>query len=177
VSNRLGLAEAEGLVGKWLGDTPRAAHSRFVGEVMRRLALELGGDVELWQVVGLVHDLDYFAVAGDWSRHGRLTADWLAGQLPAEAHDAIAAHDHRSGTVSDTVLSDMLKLADALAVLDESAGRELTCGALSGGGLADVVGNRPYLATMIKHLAGHHHLALERLAQLLEGLPRQSRGR
>ena len=52
---------------------------------MRQLALGQGTDAELWQLVGLVHDLDYFAVEGDWSRHGLLTREWLAGRLPDDA--------------------------------------------------------------------------------------------
>ena len=117
-AGRLSLGEAERLIDERLGATPRAAHSRFVGLLMARLAWELDDDAGLWRVVGLVHDLDYFAVDVDWSRHGVLTATWLAGRLPPEALEAIAAHDHRSGVNSSSRMAQMLKLADALAVLD-----------------------------------------------------------
>lgn len=79
-AGRLSLAEAEQLVTERLRETPRAAHSRFVGLLMEQLALTLGADAALWRIVGLVHDLDYFAVDGDWSRHGAVAAEWLAGR-------------------------------------------------------------------------------------------------
>jgi hypothetical protein len=171
---KLSLHEAERLVEARLGASPRAAHSRFVGLLMERLATELGADAELWRIVGLVHDLDYFAVEGDWSRHGPLTAEWLAGQLPDEAVDAVAAHDHRAGGTSATTISQMLRLADGLAVLDEDAGRDRTVAALQGAtGLADVVGKRSFLVEIIAGTAEQHGVALTVLAGVLAGLPRQ----
>ena len=172
---RLGLAEAERLVAERLGATPRAEHSRFVGLVMGRLAELHGADRELWQVVGLVHDLDYFAVGSNWSRHGLLTGEWLMGRLPDQALLAIAAHDHRTRVRSDTRVAQMLKLADGLAVLDENAGRERTVAALHGGtgGVGGIVGSRQFLVDIIGGIAAQRGLALATLADVLGGLPRQ----
>ena len=172
---RLSLGEAEQLVDERLSATPRAAHSRFVGLLMGRLAQEFGADAGLWQVAGLVHDLDYFAVEGDWSRHGLLTVEWLAGRLPGEALQAIAAHDHRTGVLSDTRIAQMLKLADGLAVLDEDAGRERTVAALRAGveALSEIVGSRPFLVDIIGGIALQCGLAFRRMADILAGLPQQ----
>ena len=172
---RLSLAEAEQLVAGRLGVSPRAAHSRFVGLLMERLAPELGANPELWRIVGLVHDLDYLTVEGDWSRHGRLTAEWLAGRLPDDALVAIAAHDHRTGVESTTPLSECLRLADGLAVLDEHAGREATLAALSAGSIDGVIGGRPFLVEIIAGTAARHGLALATLGGILVALPRQVR--
>ncbi len=169
----LSLAEAEQLVAERLGLSPRAAHSRFVGLVLQQLAIELGADAGLWQVVGLVHDLDYFAVEGDWNRHGVLTAAWLAGRLPDEALAAIAAHDHRTGVLSSTQLAELLRLADGLAVLDETAGRETTVMALRHGALETVSGSRSFLVEIIGGTAARHGVRLATLAALLAALPRQ----
>ena len=169
----LSLAEAEHLVAERLGVSPRAAHSRFVGLVMRQLATERGADAELWQVVGLVHDLDYFAVDGDWSRHGVLTAAWLAGRLPGDALAAIQAHDHRAGVRSDTQLAELLRLADGLAVLDETAGRETTVAALRGEALQTVTGSRPFLVDIIGGAAARYGMTLAMLARVLAALPPQ----
>ena len=171
---RLSLAEAEALIASRLGETLRAAHSRFVGALLERLAREVQADTDLWLVAGLVHDLDYFAVGGDWSRHGRLTAEWLAGRLPDEALEAIAAHDHRTGITSSTALADMLKLADALAVLDEAGGRKAMCEALRTDSLAQLAGDRPYLASTIESLARRQNLTPSLLAGLFDGLPLQA---
>lgn len=172
---RLSLAEAEQLVAERLGTTPRAAHSRFVGLAMGQLAQQLHADAVLWRVVGLVHDLDYFAVGTDWSRHGLLTAEWLAGRPPAEALAAIAAHDHRTGVQSETLVAQLLKLTDGLAVLDETAGRERTVAALRGGvsALREIVGSRTFLVDIIGGIAARRGIELAMLADVLEGLPRQ----
>jgi predicted hydrolase (HD superfamily) len=69
----LSLAEAEHLVSQHLSATPRAAHSRFVAHVMRQLADRLGADGDLWEIVGLCHDLDFFKTCDDRSQHGLLT--------------------------------------------------------------------------------------------------------
>lgn len=123
----LGLDEAEQLLVEHLGRTPRADHSRFVGAIMAELAHRLGADAELWQVTGLLHDIDYPATPTTPKRHGPLAAEWLAGRLPTEALAAIAAHDHRAGVTADGPIVLALKLADALAVLDEQAGRSACC--------------------------------------------------
>lgn len=172
---KLGLAEAERLVAERLGATPRAEHSRFVGLVMGRLAELLGADQELWRVVGLVHDLDYFAVGSNWGRHGLLPGEWLMGRLPDEALLAIAGHDHRTRVRSDTAVAQMLRLADGLAALDEDAGRERTVAALRGGtgGLGGIVGSRHFLVDIIGGIAAQRGVALATLADVLSGLPPQ----
>jgi predicted hydrolase (HD superfamily) len=105
-------AEALALIHKHLGHTPRAAHSRFVAYVIRELAGIFAANADLWEITGLCHDLDFFVTCGDWSQHGLLTIRWLAGQLPDDALDAIAAHDYRTGIRSDTLIADMLNLAE-----------------------------------------------------------------
>jgi predicted hydrolase (HD superfamily) len=116
--------EAESLVEEKLGQSPRAAHSRQVGQVLGALATHLAADVRLWTAVGLVHDIDYFAVGEDMTQHGVLAAAWLEGRLPQDALEAIAAHDRSTGITSASLLADMLKLADALAIFIEALGIE-----------------------------------------------------
>jgi HD superfamily phosphodiesterase len=98
-----------------LGDSPRAAHSALVGRIMAQLAPRFGGDAQLWEVVGLCHDLDLPLTEADLSQHGPLAAQWLADLLPPEAAQAIAAHDHRAGLPIETTLAQSLRAADALA--------------------------------------------------------------
>ncbi|MGH6924905.1 MAG: hypothetical protein ACRED5_14320 [Propylenella sp.] len=112
-------AEAVALLREHLDDSPRAAHSRLVAHIMLELAHHFRADVPLWEVVGLCHDLDFFETAADRQRHGLLAAEWLGGKLPEEALAAIRVHDHRTGVRSQSLLADMLKLADVLAVLDD----------------------------------------------------------
>ena len=82
---------------------------------MRKLAKQLGEDADLWEVVGICHDFDEEVTRADRSKHGLLTAEWLADDLPVAALDAIKAHDHRTGFVSDTPLAgkESFKIATA----------------------------------------------------------------
>ena len=170
------LLEAEAWVIARLGATARAEHSRFVGYLMRALAAELDpAEAELWEIAGLLHDLDYFVVDGDWHIHGRTTAAWLEGRLPLSAMLAIAAHDHRSGILSDAPMSLALRLCDALAVFDQQAGRAPLLAALRDGEAAvDVLaGERGFLAEMIVRLSGELGLTLVAIERLLAALPVQ----
>jgi predicted hydrolase (HD superfamily) len=151
----LTLARADELIRAHLGDTPRARHTREVGRLMGELARRSGNDETLWTLVGLCHDLDYFAVAGDWSRHGILAGEWLDGELPGVALRAIAAHDHRTGVTDDSLLGDMLKLADTVANLGDHVGYA-ALKTEPGEALRQRLGRRVYLVDMFERLTARH---------------------
>lgn len=70
-------------------------HILAVEAVMRRLAEHFGEDVEVWGLVGLLHDLDYSKTVDNPDEHTFLTEKWLeeadAG-LTEEMMHAIRAH-------------------------------------------------------------------------------------
>jgi hypothetical protein len=172
----LSAVDAEILVKQHLGDTPRANHSRFVAYVMRQLAPGFSGPAGLWEVVGLCHDLDYFHTSGDWSQHGLVTIKWLGDSIPVEARNAIAAHDHRTGVQADTILADMLKAADAIAIIDQRLGR----GWVSDADLANPyallrsqLGDRSYLSDTLERYSGKHGLAFSRIVEIVAHAPEQ----
>ncbi len=172
----LSAADADLLVTHHLNDTPRASHSRFVAYVMRKLAETFAAPPELWEVVGLCHDLDFFHVAGDWSRHGLVTVEWLGESIPADARQAIAAHDHRTGIAADTLLADSLKAADAIAIIDERLGRPHFLGADRAdpfAALRSQLGHRTYLSDMLEGYCGKHALPFERIASIVVSAPEQ----
>jgi putative nucleotidyltransferase with HDIG domain len=68
-------------------------HMLATEAVMRSLAGRLGADLELWGLTGLLHDIDLEAVEQDPGLHAATAAEWLAGQLPEEARQAIRAHN------------------------------------------------------------------------------------
>ena len=142
-------SEAEREIHQHLGATPRAEHSRFVGLAMRRVAESLGEDVAVWELTGLCHDLDFEVTAGDRSRHGLVAAEWLAGCLPDDALQAIRAHDHRTGAVSDTPLGIALRMTDALAVLRDDFGPELPALAANPDELRRRCASRPWLPKLL----------------------------
>jgi len=172
----LSIAEADGLVVQHLGNAPRANHSRVVAHVMRKLAETLSEPAELWEVVGLCHDLDFFEVQGDWSRHGPMAAEWLGERIPSEAQQAIAAHDHRTGIAADSLLADSLKAADAITVIDEKLGRSALRAidlASPYAALRAQLSRRAYLADMIEHYTLKRAVPFERLVETITDAPAQ----
>ncbi|RWJ04828.1 MAG: HD domain-containing protein [Mesorhizobium sp.] len=168
--------QAHELLRVHLSNSPRATHSVFVGYVMRCLAQRFGGDPELWEVVGLCHDLDYFGTTDDRSQHGIVVADWLKNDLPPDALDAIKAHDHRTGIHASTVLADALKLADALAIADALLGRKSLAVLRDSDGekkLRAIIATRPYLSDMIAGISRKHGLSWPKLADICEAAPVQ----
>ena len=176
MSDRLTPDAARQLIADKLGTSPRAAHSLFVGELMAGLAHRFEADAELWRLVGWCHDLDYYAVDGDWSRHGLLASDWLDQRLPDEARAAIRAHDHRTGVVAHSLIADMLKLADALAVFDEQAGRAATAmlrTLTAREAVQETLSDKPWVGALIDDISGRHGLGLDEIAELVSALPQQ----
>jgi predicted hydrolase (HD superfamily) len=89
---------------------------------MAILARYLGGDEGEWEIVGLLHDLDYDSVLGDMAQHGVRAAENLNGKVSDEGLDAIRSHDHRTGFKPRGPLAESLRFADAVVVLIEDQG-------------------------------------------------------
>jgi predicted hydrolase (HD superfamily) len=166
----LTAADADLLVSQHLATTPRAVHTRFVAYLMRQLARKFAADAELWEVVGLCHDLDFFQTCDDWSQHGLLTVRWLGDRLPAEAQLAIASHDHRAGIQADTLLADTLKIADVLAVIDARLGRNVLSEAKGSDVLTALrshLVDRSYLCDMLERYTRKHGLPVSTLIDIV----------
>lgn len=172
----LRTVDADRLVERYLGDTPRAQHSRFVAYVMRQLAPCFSAPPDLWEVVGLCHDLDCFQTASDWSQHGLTTVKWLGDSIPVEAQNAIAAHDHRTGVQADSLLADMLKAADASAIIDQRLGRDLLYVADPADPYATLrrqFGDRSYLSDILERYSTQHGLPFSRIVEIVAHAPKQ----
>ncbi|KYK48746.1 HD domain-containing protein [Bradyrhizobium diversitatis] len=172
----LRVLDAGLLVKQYLGDTPRANHSRFVAHIMRELAPTFSASADLWEVVGLCHDLDYFHTSNNLSQHGLVTVSWLGDNIPVEAQHAIAAHDHRTGVQANTTLADMLKMADAVAIIDERLGR----GAILGADRAEPytalrrqLGARSYLSDIVERYSEKHAISFDRIVEIVALAPKQ----
>lgn len=70
-------------------------HSRATEVILRALAPRFNGDVDLWGITGLLHDLDLERVEGDPHRHALETVKILEARFdfPREGLDAILAHN------------------------------------------------------------------------------------
>jgi putative nucleotidyltransferase with HDIG domain len=92
-------------------------HMIAVSAIMGGLAEHLREDRELWEIVGIFHDIDYEKVGDDWDRHGVVSAEMVADELPGEAVHAIRAHNPRTGYKSESPMDVALLAADALSGL------------------------------------------------------------
>jgi putative nucleotidyltransferase with HDIG domain len=90
-------------------------HAQAVETCMRASAQKLGQDVEVWGVVGLIHDFDYemYPHAPDHPLKG---SEILKGKgYPEDIRRAILAHADYSGVPRDTVMAKALFACDELA--------------------------------------------------------------
>ena len=92
-------------------------HMIAVAAIMRGLARHLKEDADLWEVVGMLHDIDYEMIDNDFSRHGIVSAEILSDVLPDEALRAVKAHNPRTGVPAESRMEVGLVAADALSGL------------------------------------------------------------
>lgn len=105
-------------------NTSKYAHALVVSIVMGGIARKFGEDEGEWELVGLLHDLDYDEVEDDMSLHGVVASERLKGRLPEKSLYAIKAHDYRTGFKPKSRLDTALIAADSLAVLIEKTGKK-----------------------------------------------------
>jgi len=106
--------EALRLLVDCFSDGRKIKHMIAVSAIMKELAERLHMDVEKWELVGLLHDLDYEKTLSEKSKHGMVASEMLKGKLPEECLQAIRAHDHRTGVKSESVMDKALIAADCV---------------------------------------------------------------
>jgi predicted hydrolase (HD superfamily) len=84
---------------------------------MRQLAVRLGEDSSRWELVGLLHDIDFEECHGA-EDHTLVAAQILAGTVDDDIIDTIKAHNsEHTGVAVDTKLKKGLVAADAASGL------------------------------------------------------------
>lgn len=93
-------------------------HMLAVGAIMRKVAEDQGEDPQLWELTGILHDIDFEVTSNDFEKHATISAEMLEGKLPETALHAIRAHNHEySGIKPESSLDFGLLCADALSGL------------------------------------------------------------
>ncbi|HET9101828.1 MAG TPA: HDIG domain-containing protein [Solirubrobacteraceae bacterium] len=124
-------SEAWNLLCQWTESDSLRRHMLAVEAAMRAYAPRFGGDVELWGLTGLLHDLDYERYPDLGTGHPRhAVAELTARGYPPELVRAIASHADFMGVPRET---DMEK---ALFAVDELSGFILACAYVRPEGLA-----------------------------------------
>ena len=110
--------EAIRLVGENVSNEKIVLHMIAVSAIMKALARRLGGDERLWELVGLLHDIDYEMTRRDPKRHGLEAESILGDRVPSEVIRAIKAHNfENTGVAPESDLEKALIAADAVSGL------------------------------------------------------------
>jgi putative nucleotidyltransferase with HDIG domain len=113
----LSRAEALELVRSHVSKENNVKHMIAVGAVMKRLATRLGEDPSRWELVGLLHDIDFEECHGA-EDHTLIASRILAGVVDDETIEAIKAHNgEHTGVAVDNKMKIGLVAADAVSGL------------------------------------------------------------
>ena len=108
-------------------------HCRATAAIMRATAGVLGEDADLWEVIGILHDIDFEEVGEDMDRHGDVGADMLlAAGLGEEVAGPVRRHNYWKHGDTDTPVDIALTAADNIS------GLVIACAMVKGGCVSDV---------------------------------------
>jgi putative nucleotidyltransferase with HDIG domain len=114
--------EAWDLLCEWTSSDSLRRHMLAVETAMRAYARRFAGDVELWGLTGLLHDLDYERYPNLEDGHPRYAVAELERRgYPPELVRAVASHADFLGVSRDSPMEK------ALYAVDELAGFILAC--------------------------------------------------
>jgi putative nucleotidyltransferase with HDIG domain len=113
---QLSREEAWNLLTEWTASESLRRHMLAVEAAMRAYAPRLGGDVELWGLTGLLHDLDYERYPDLSDGHPRYALRELEARgYPPELVRAVASHADFLGVPRETPMEKTLYAVDELS--------------------------------------------------------------
>src|SRR3984885_3599214 len=119
---QISRTEAWTLLCEWTESDSLRRHMLAVEAAMRAYAPRFDGDVELWGLTGLLHDLDYERYPNLEDGHPRYALRELEARgYPPELVRAVASHADYLGVSRDTPMEK------ALFAVDELSGFVLAC--------------------------------------------------
>jgi putative nucleotidyltransferase with HDIG domain len=122
ISTEISRDSAWTLLCEWTASDSLRRHALAVEAAMRAYAPQFGGDVELWGLTGLVHDLDYERYPSALDGHPRYALRELEERgYPAELIRAVASHANYMDVRRETPMER------ALYAVDELCGFILAC--------------------------------------------------
>jgi putative nucleotidyltransferase with HDIG domain len=109
--------EAQKILDEWVRDENLKRHAYAVAAAMEAYAQKLGGDLEKWWIVGLLHDFDYERYP-DLKDHPLKGVSYLKEKGYAdELTEAILAHAEHTNVLRDTDLKRAIFATDELTGL------------------------------------------------------------
>ena len=108
--------EAWNLLAEWTSSESLRRHALAVEAAMRAYAPRFDGDVELWGLTGLLHDLDYERYPDLENGHPRYALSELEARgYPPELVRAVASHADFMGVSRETPMEKTLFAVDELS--------------------------------------------------------------
>lgn len=118
MSDELSRPAAWTLLCEWTESDSLRRHMLAVEAAMRAYAPRFGGDVELWGLTGLLHDLDYerYPDLADANGHPRMAmAELRSRGYPEEMIRAIGSHADYLGITRESPMEKALYAVDELS--------------------------------------------------------------
>ena len=113
------------LLKKYLKNDKLVKHCIATSAIMKELAKELGEDEERWELLGLLHDIDYELVEGDMKRHGVVGAEILSDYFDEDFCNTIKRHNYH-------LFDPKTKEEIALVASDNISGLIIACALVKG---------------------------------------------
>jgi hypothetical protein len=109
-------------------------HCIAVAAIMRALAPKMGGEPDAWEMIGILHDIDYELVNGDMQRHGEEGSRIIRSYgLDEKIAGAVRRHnDLLSGGQSEEAVDVALQASDNIS------GLVIAAAAVKGGRISEV---------------------------------------
>jgi len=109
--------EALELLKEHLHNENLVKHCIAVGAIMRGLAQHFGEDDNLWELAGLLHDIDYDQTKDNHEKHGLIALEILEDKVPQQILDVIPTHNDLTGFKRKKKIDFALAAADAISGL------------------------------------------------------------
>ncbi|HJJ47688.1 MAG TPA: HDIG domain-containing protein [Methanocorpusculum sp.] len=109
-------------------------HCLATAAVMKGLAKELGTDEKTWELIGILHDIDFEEINEDMTKHGIAGYEILkCAGISDEIACPVRDHNHMVHTAPYTEKVDI-----CLQTADSVSGLVIACAYVKGGNLSDV---------------------------------------
>lgn len=125
--------DAKNVMGSFLEKESLRNHCLATAAIMKALALRMGGDPEEWELIGILHDIDYEIVGGDMEKHGEEGYRMLLERgLGEEIAGPVRRHNDILHGKSEEPVDVALQSADNIS------GLIIACAAVKGGRITEV---------------------------------------
>ncbi|WP_456328340.1 HD domain-containing protein [Archaeoglobus sp.] len=117
--------EALKLLQNYVKNDKLIKHCIATSAIMKELAKELGEDEERWELLGLLHDIDYELVEGDMNRHGVVGSEILRKYFDESFCETVKHHNY-------FIFEPKSKEEIALVASDNISGLIVACALVKG---------------------------------------------